>query len=306
MEYFTPSGKPPYTPPIFDFAGRMAPRAFLWKKLLYDLLFSVYEIKTPENWLLSPFRYMLFGYGSLGVAWSNAYGWVYGPAGVSKTDWQYTPILFELTLANMENAKPIKGIRGINGAVIHIKDDWSGYDLMIDQYAKLLADLDKGIDTNVKQVKYGKIIGTDDKKDAATFEQALIKAEDGDPVVYVNKRLLDADGRLTISNLLGDIARDYIGDKIMETRLMILKDYLTRIGVRTVGLEKREHLLNQEIAENNDETSAEPYCVITSLAPELKLLNAMGCNLSIKPRYDYSGAGQNETKEGADDGKQDA
>ena len=76
---------------------------------------------------------------------------------------------------------------------------------------------------------------------------------------------------------------------------------MTRIGVRTVGLEKREHLLNQEIAENNDETGASPECVMTNLKPELKLLNAMGCNLTIKPRFDYSGAGLE--KEENDDAK---
>ena len=74
-------------------------------------------------------------------------------------------------------------------------------------------------------------------------------------------------------------------------------------------MEKREHLLDQEIAENNDETSAEPTVVLTSLEPELKLLNSMGCDLRITKRYDYSGAGQgapDQKKEVEADGKQNA
>ena len=93
---------------------------------------------------------------------------------------------------------------------------------------------------------------------AETIREALNRSGDGDPMVFINKRLLDPDGNFRVQDLIGDLAGEWMGDRILETRLMILKDYLTRIGVRTVGMEKREHLLDQEIAENNDETSAEP------------------------------------------------
>lgn len=278
-----------WLPPWMQIGTRTTPRAVEWRSLLYELLFSVYEIGLPENWLPSPMRYMLFGWGSLGVAYSNEFGWVYGTYAVTKKDWQYTPLRFEVTLP-YESAQ-IGAIRGINGAILHVRDDWRGFDLLINQYADLLTACDKGVATSVKQGKYSKIIGVDDKKTADELRQAYAKSEDGDPIVFVSKRLLSADGKINVSSLMGDLRSEYAGDKIMETRLMILKDFLTRVGVRTVGLEKREHLLNQEIAENNDETGASPECVMTNLKPELKLLNAMGCNLTIKPRFDYSGAG---------------
>lgn len=278
-----------WLPPWMQAATRTTPRATEWRTLLYELLFSVYEITLPENWLPSPFRWMLFGWGSLGVVYSKEFGWVYGTYAVTKKDWQYTPLKFCVTLP-YESAQ-IDGIRGINGAIIHVRDCWRGFDQLVNQYADLLTSCDKGVDVSAKQTRYGKIIGVDDKKAAEELKQAYAKSDDGDPITFVSKRLLTADGKINITNLMGDLSQEYKGDKLMETRLMILKDYLTRIGVRTVGLEKREHLLNQEIAENNDETGASPYVVMTNLEPELKLLNAMGCDLKIKPRYDYSGAG---------------
>jgi hypothetical protein len=295
-----------WLPPFMQFSGKMTARAIEWKTLLYDLLFSVYDVKLPEGWLPSPFRYMLFGWGSVGVGYSDKYGWVYGSFAVEKKDWQYTPLKFRIILPYETDEAQVEVIRGVNGAILHLRDNWTGYDLLINQYAKILAELDKGVDANAKQVKFGKIVGVNDKKDADTLREALNRSGDGDPVVYLNKRFFDPDTGLNVSNMIADLAGEFLGDRIMETRLMILKDFLTRVGVRTVGMEKREHLLDQEIAENNDETSAEPNVILTSLKPELELLNAMGCKLSIDLKYDYSGAGQGEAKEVDKNVKQDA
>lgn len=301
--YQTPNQK--YFPPVFQAAGTMTPRALTWRSLLYDLLFAVWEIGLPEGWLLSPFRYMLFGSGSLGVLYTREYGWIYGFYGVERIGWQWEPLVFNVVLNNQQKAGPFTGVRGINGAVLHIRDDWSGYGIMIDQYADLLASCDKGVSVNLDQARTGKLISTANKKDADTLETAFHKAREGEAVAYVNSKLFTPEGKLNMAALL-DVGSEYVADKILTTRMMILKDFLTRVGVRTVGMEKREHLLNQEIMENNDETGAEPLVVSSSLEPDLKLLREMGLNgLTIRPRFDYSGAGQTVAPgEEEEDGKE--
>lgn len=279
----------PWQPPIFDLSGKIGVQALSWRTLLYDLVFACWEIRLPEGWLLTPFRYMLFGWGSVAGVYTNELGWIYGTYGVEKIGWQYEPLLFNVS--NHVLTKEAKGIRGVNGAILHVHDDYTGYELLIDAYAERLASCDKGVEVNLCQARTGKIIGAENQKDAATLKQAITGAGDGDPVTYVNKRFFSEDGRLNITSILGDAGRDFIGDKLMTTRLMIIKEFLTRIGVRTVGMEKREHLLDQEINENNDETGAEPYVVMTSLEPDLKILRNLGCNITIKPRFNYSGAG---------------
>lgn len=286
---------PHFCPPVFELSGKLTPRAWTWSSLLYDLLFAVWEVELPAGWHLTPFRYMLFGAGSLGIVYAKGYGWVYGFYGVELIDWQYTPIVFNVTLngtsAQSLPALPISGVRGINGAVLHVRDDWTGYGVLIEQTAALLASCDKGVEIALKQARTGKLIPAENKKDATTIKAALADAQEGDAVAYMNSRLFGPDGKLNVSSIM-DPGRDYMGDKLLATRMMIIKDFLTRIGVRTVGLEKREHLLNQEIAENNDETSAEPLAVTSSLKEDLELLDSMGCRIKIKPRFDYSGAGQ--------------
>lgn len=298
-QYFTPPSAPIYQPNCFDW-GTLPARVVQWKMLLYDLIFSVFNVTLPEGWQTSPLRYMLFGWGSIGVAYSKKLGWIYGPYGVEKIGWQYEPLLFNVT--NILLDAPVQGVRGINGVVLHVRDDWMGYDPLITEYAKLLASCDKGMSVNLTQSRYGKIYGVENIKDADTLRSAFASADEGEPIVFVSKRLMGADGRLNLSSIMGEVAKDFYADKIMETRLMILKDFLTRVGVRTVAMEKREHLLNQEIDENNDETSAAPYVMMTSLEGDLELLNKMGCNISITPRYDYSGAGQ-QMEGGIDNGK---
>lgn len=287
--YVTPPNQEAWQPPIFRISANMSVRALSWRTLLYDLLFAVWGIRLPEGWHATPFRYQLFGFGSVGIGYSERLAWVYGTYGVERVDWQYTPVLYNVT--NILLPDPVKCIRGLNGTILHVHDDWTGYDPLITYTAKLLAEIDKGVEVNLKQFRMGKLVGTKNKKDKETLETAINQTMDGDPVAYVSDKLLNEDGTLNVAHLIGDLGREYAADKLMETRLMIIKDYLTRIGVRTVGMEKREHLLNQEINENNDETGAEPAVVMSSLAEDLALLKGMGLDIDIRPRFDYSGAG---------------
>ena len=279
----------PWQPPVFEISGKMSVRAMVWRSLLYDLVFACWDMSLHEGWIITPLRYMLFGFGSIGVVYTKELGWIYGSYGVDKVGWQYEPLLFNVN--NHVLPRPATGIRGVNGVILHIHDDYTGYDPLINEYAEMLASCDKGVQINLRQARMGKIIGAESQKEAATFKQALTGSGDGDPVVYVNKNIFSEDGKLNIASIMGDAGRDFIGDKLMETRLMIIKEFLTRIGVRTVGMEKREHLLNQEINENNDETGSEPYVIETCLKDDLEILNNLGCNIKIRPRFDYSGAG---------------
>lgn len=304
MDYFVPSPGERFQPDVFKLAGAMPARQIVWYDLLYELFFSAWEIALPKGWILTPFRYMLFGYGSVGIVYTEELGWIYGEYGVERVGWQMDPILF--SVANHLLPKPAKGIKGVNGAILHVRDSYRGFDPLVKQYAALLADCDKALSKSVRQSKLGKILGVADKKEAQTIRQALTESEDGELMTFVSKNLMGPDGRLNVSNILGDLGRSYEGDKLLETRLAIIKDFLTRVGVRNVAMEKREHLLNQEIDENNDETGASPYVIQTCLKDDLKLLNDMGLKISIKARYDYSGAGIQKEKEGDKNGKQDA
>lgn len=297
----TPPASERWIPPYFKAMQTLPAGVMTWRGLLYDLLFSVWEVKLPAGWLPTPFLYELFGFGSVAVVYTEELGWIYGPFGVERIGWQWEPLAFEVT--NKLLTAPAKGVRGVNGAVLHVCGDWRGFDPLITQYAQLLAACDKGMEINLRQSRYGKVYGVKNQKDAATIKQAYSNADEGEPIVIVNKDLLGEDGRLIVSNLMGDVAKDYLGDKLMETRLMLLKEFLTRVGVRTVGLEKREHLLNQEIAENNDETGAEPYVIEKNLQPDLEILRRLGVNIEISQRYDYSGAGVTG-EEGANNGSE--
>lgn len=303
--FVVPPKQEDWLPPIFGAAANLTPRALTWRTMLYNLLFAVYEIRLPKGWHLAPFRWILFSFGSVGVAYDDALGWVYGAYGVEKVDWQYMPVLFHVTLPNNNSGQPVQAVRGLNGAILHVHDNFTGYELLVDQYAQILAKCDEGVAITVDQATIGKLIGAKNQKDAKTLKTAIESTRNGDPIAFISNELFKDDGTLNMAAITADIGRAYIGDKLMETRLMIIKEFLTRVGVRTVGMEKREHLLDQEISENNDETGSEPYAVMTSLEEDLKLLNAMGCNISIKSRFDYSGAGIKEGgTENAD--KQDA
>lgn len=277
-----------YSPPWYS-GSNCRPGVFFWREILYKLLFSVWKITLPDAWSLTPFRYYLFCYGSVGVVYTKKLGWIYGSYGVERVDWQYNPLQFNVT--NTMLPGPAQGVVGVNGGILRISDSWIGLDPLINYYAELLDFCDRGLKSNLRKVQYGSICGTFSDKDAQSVKAAFAASENGEPIVLVNKHMLNDEGRLDVSQIIGSLKNEYMGEEILESRLMILKDYLTRIGVRTVGMEKREHLLDQEINENNDETGATPYVIKTCLDPGLEILRRLGLSINIEPRYDYTGAG---------------
>lgn len=255
------------------------------------LVYYRYKLKIPKNIALNYFRFWLFHYGSIGLIYTNKFGWIAGNYGVSEVDMYYQPR--QLTFSNpfLDDVKI--GIVGINCCVIKLFDDFSGFKPFIRRTARKLAACDKAMDVNLMVSSMGKLVGAPNKKTSNTLKNALDDLTIGKPYVVMNSEDLEA---INVNQLVSELAGGFHADKIQELKRSYVNEFLTLIGVNNANLNKRERLNTDEVNANNDEIQAIPTLVIEdNLAPDLELASKLsGEEFSVELR------GEKEMLEAAD------
>lgn len=230
------------------------------------LVYYRYVLKIPEHIALNYFRFWLFHYGSIGLVYTNKFGWIAGNYGVSEIDLYYQPR--QLTFSNpfLDDVKV--GIVGINACIIKLFDDYSGFMPVIKRTARKLASCDKAMDVNLMTASMGKLLGAPNKKIANTLEEALSDLTIGKPYVTINSSDLEA---INVNQLVSELGSEFIADKVQELKRTYVNEFLTYIGINNANLNKRERLNSDEVNANNDEIKAIPTLILEdNLGPSME------------------------------------
>ena len=251
------------------------------------LVYYRYKLKIPEHIALNYFRFWLFHYGSIGLVYTNKFGWIAGNYGVSEIDLYYQPR--QLTFANPFLPDIKVGIVGINSCIIKLFDDFSGFKPYIRRTATKLAACDKAMDVNLMTASMGKLLGAPNKKIANTLKEALGDLTIGKPYVTINSSDLEA---INVNQLVSELGSEFIADKVQELKRTYLNEFLSLIGINNANLNKRERLVTDEVNANNDEVNAIPTLVIEdNLRPSMEFASKLtGEEFSVQLR------GENEVK----------
>lgn len=265
------------------------------------LVYYRYVLKIPEHIALNYFRFWLFHYGSIGLVYTNKFGWIAGNYGVSEIDLYYQPR--QLTFANpfLDDVKV--GIVGINACIIRLFDDYSGFMPVIRRTARKLASCDKAMDVNLMTSSMGKLLGAPNKKLASTLSEALGDLTIGKPYVVMNGSDLEA---INVNQLVSELGSELIADKVQELKRTYVNEFLTYIGINNANLNKKERLNSDEVNANNDEIKAIPTLVLEdNLRPSMEFASRLtGEEFSASLREDKQvmGAANDLLLGGADNG----
>lgn len=254
-----------------------------YKRQLYNLIYSLYDFNIPKDWNLGYFRYWLFHYGSLGVIYTKEFGWICQPYSVVKLDLYYQPKVIQIYNQFIKDAKV--GIIGENAGIVKCFDDYFGFDDIVHHYAEKLANCDKSIDISLMNANVSVIAEVENKKEADAMKEAYGRATTGEPLVTINKNVLNNNG---LNTLLSNPKNNFIASDVQVLKRSIVNEFLTRIGIRNANFDKKERMNSQEVSENNDETKAICDVVFENIKESFDRINAFsGLGLGIEYHFDY-------------------
>lgn len=264
--------------------GRYNATTLYYKRELYNLLYSVFELTIPKEWKLNYFRYWLFNFGSIAVVYTKEFGWVCQPYSIVKLDLYYNPKVIQVYNQNIKTPKV--GVIGENAGIIHAFDDYYGFDEIITNYAEKLANCDKSINISLMNSNVTFMAEVENKKDAEAIKEGYERATTGEPFIAFNKNILSDKGIMT---MFPNVRNNFIAPDVMQLKRSIINEFLTTIGIKNANYDKKERLNSQEVTENNDETKALVsviYDNIKSCMDEIKTFADIDLNVTLRYNYD--------------------
>lgn len=255
-----------------------------YKRYLYAKLDSVFKFTLPKEWAENFFKFWLFEFGSMAVIYTNEFGWIIQPYSVVKLDIYYQPKIIQVN--NQLIPEPKVGLIGVNAGIIKCMDDYFGLDDLITRYAQQLAEVDKSISVNLMNSNVSAMFEAETKKQAEEVKEAYGKATTGEPLIVVNKAVMNGK---SIETFMPEVGKNYIADKLLSARRMIMNNFLTEIGIRNANYDKKERLISSEVNQNNDETSAVATHMYDNIKACFEEINRItGLELKVELNYNYS------------------
>lgn len=255
-----------------------------YKRELFNMIYSVFDFKLPKHWALNFFRFLLFRGGSLGVLYTKEYGWVAQPYSITELDINYNPkmILVNNQFFNQEKY----GLIGVNAEIVKILDDRYGLDDLVSRYAYKLAQIDKSIDINLMNSNVALLAEVENKKQADTIREAYSQATQGEPLVAINKEILNGK---QLNTMIANVKNTFIANDLQILKRSIVNEFLTKVGIKNSNYDKKERLTTSEVEQNNDETSALVNVMYKNIKECFEKINKLAnLGLEVSLVYDYS------------------
>ena len=226
-----------------------------FERYLMQKAISVFEWKgMPKSWAKNYFLYVLYCWGFISVVRTDKYGVIPQACSLRGYDVFYQP-----TNAVITNPL-LRGIKepeiGRECTLFRLQPDYGGILDIVSFYANMMALTTSGIATNLVNTKLAYVFGAQNKAQAESFKKMFDNLQSGDPAVFIDKNLLDENGKPKWFTFSQNIKENYIVPEMLADLRKIVEMFDTEIGIPNANTDKRERLITDEVNANNFETKS--------------------------------------------------
>lgn len=267
-------------------------------RYLIQKAIAVFKWKIPENWAENYFLYCLYTWGYVAVVNTDKFGVIVQGCALKGYDIYYQP-----THAIITNPL-LKGILepriGTQCALIRLQPDYGGIMDKVNFYADMMALCAETIGTNILNSKLSYIFAAANKTDAESFKKMFDQVASGEPASFVGKDLFNEDGSPNWMQFNQDLKNTYIADEIMIDLRKWEQEFCRDLGINNANTEKKERMIVDEVASNNEETRLWSDITLEQLQKDCKKASELfGIELSVDYRFkeeevEINGSGNND------------
>ena len=256
-----------------------------FRKYLLQKAISVFKWQLPEEWDPDYFKYTLYGLGYIAVLNTRSFGVICQGGALGGYNLYYRPSYIMIT--NPLLKETITADIGSDCALIKLQPDYSSIMDIVNYYADQMALASEAVGMNLVNVKTGVVFGAKDKAQAESYKKMFDKLADGDPAVFIDKNMLDDQGKPNWMPFVQNLGQQYITDKLLSDIRKIEAMFDTEIGIPNANTDKAERLITDEVNANNTETATRCELWLESIRRGLEDANNMfGLSLSVDWRVD--------------------
>lgn len=268
-----------------------------------EMIFSQFEFTLPESWDLDYFRLCLFLFGHLAVFDTARYGVVPQHGRPWGFNLFYQPTHYLVANPLLPDLKQLK--IGEDCEVIKLRPVWRGVNDLICLYGDIKAlTLETG-GVNLINSKLSFVFAASNKAAAESYKKLYDQIQAGNPATVIDKNLMNDDGSPAWLPFSQNVKQQFIGNDILTMMQGIDSMFLNEIGVNSVGYEKKERLITDEVDANNEASEALVSVWLKELTASFKRVNTKyGTNLTVRLKAPKTGGkeGKNGNSDNNDGG----
>ena len=251
-----------------------------FRKYLLQKAISVFKWQLPEEWDEDYFKYVLYGLGYIAVLNTRSFGVICQGGALGGYNLYYRPAYIMIT--NPLLKETITADINKDCAIIKLQPDYSSIMDIVGYYADQMALASEALGLNLVNVKTGIIFGAKDKTQAESYKKMYDKLNTGDPAVFIDKNMLDDQGKPNWMPFVQNMTQQYISDKLLSDIRKIESMYDTEIGIPNANTDKAERLITDEVNANNVETATRCELWLESIRKGIQKANEMyDLNISV-------------------------
>ena len=256
-----------------------------FRRYLFQKAVSVFDIQCPDTWSKDYFWYVLYGAGYIGILDVPGMGVIPQYCTYKGYNVFYQPKGFIVANPAIRNGMTLyrRLGEGGNGVLMKLTPDYCGIVDLVGYYADLMAVAAETMGVNIVNSKLAWIFAADNQASANSFKKMFDQINSGQPGVFIDKNLLDAEGNPRWQTFAQDLRNNFIAPDLLETMDKIERMFEQEIGIpNTGGTEKKERLITDEVNMNNVSTYSKAALWLENLQAGCEEANKMfGLDLSI-------------------------
>ena len=221
-----------------------------FKRYLFQKAVGVFKWTLPKTWNPYYFKYVLFGWGFIGVVETDKYGIICQAGAPYGYDIYYQPT--NLIITNPLLKGSLDPRIGDTCSVIKLQPDWGGIMDLVDYYSDMMALAAETMGVNWMNSHLSYIFPADKQPVAESFKKMFDRVASGEPAVVIDKALFREDGSASWEPFTQNIGQNYIADKLILDLQKLEDEFDTKIGIPNAN-NKRERLITAEVEANNSE-----------------------------------------------------
>lgn len=270
-------------------AERTATNRF-FERYLMEKAISVFKWNIPEGWARNYFLYVLYCWGFISVVRTDKYGVIPQACSLRGYDIFYQPT--NAVISNPLLTGILEPEIGTECTVIKLQPDYGGILDLVQHYANMMAIATESIATNLVNTKLAYVFGAQNKAQAESFKKMFDDIQKGNPAVFIDKNLMDENGKPQWFTFSQNIKENYIVPDLLSDLRKIEAMFATEVGIPNANTDKKERLITDEVNANNFETRSKCELWLEELQKGCEETNAMfGTDLSVDWREDLQEEG---------------
>ena len=223
-----------------------------YSRYLIQKAISVFEWSLPERWNKDYFLYVLYCFGRLAVVNTDKFGVIPQACGLMGYNVYYQPT--KAIITNPLLTGMLQPRIDVDCTIIKLQPDWGGIMDLVRYYANLMAQAAQATGVNLANSKAAVAFFARNKAGSEAYKKAYDQIANGQPMVVMDKTLLDDDGNPQWQLWSRELKSSYLVTDLLADMRKIEAMYDTDIGIPNANTDKRERLISDEVNANNVET----------------------------------------------------